>query len=148
MKCVQRTPVGYRCNECLGIQRAGYYNATPLDNVVAFVVALVLGAVGAVAMSLFNLGLFSIIIAIFVGPVAGGIVSEIIRRIISKRRGRYLALVACSALVLGAVAVLFVPALPFLLRGRPDILLRFVANIGFWVFLAVAVSTLYARLRV
>lgn len=147
MKCVQRTPVGYRCKECLGMQRAGYYNATTLDHVIAFGVAIVLGVVGAIAMSLFNLGLFSIIIAIFVGPAAGGIVSEVIRRVISKRRGRYIALVACAALVAGAAAVLFVPVLPFLLRGRPDILLRAVANIGFWVFLAIAVSTLYARLR-
>lgn len=148
MKCVQRTPVGYRCNECLGMQRAGYYSATVVDYVIAFVVALVLGSIGAVAMSLFNLGFFSIIIAIFVGPIAGGIVSEVIRRVTSKRRGRYLALAACAALVLGAAAVLFVPALPFLLRGRPDVLVRVIANIGFWIFLAVAVSTLYARLRV
>ncbi len=148
MKCVQRTPVGYRCNECLGLQRAGYYNASAFDYILAFVIALFLGGIGAVVMSFLNLGFFSIIIAIFVGPIAGGIVSEAIRRIISKRRGRYLALVTCVALVLGALAAFLVPALPFLLAGRPEILARFALNIGFWIFLAVAVSTVYARLRV
>lgn len=147
MKCVQRTPVGYRCNECLGLQRAGYYNATILDNLIAFVIAFVLGGIGAIAMSFLNIGFFSIIIGIFVGPIAGGIVSESIRRVISKRRGRYLALLACLALVLGALAVLFVPAVPSLLAGRFQILARVVVNLGFWVFLAVAVSTVYARLR-
>lgn len=147
MKCVQRTPVGYRCNECLGLQRAGYYTATILDYVIACVIAVVLGGISAFAMRLVNLGFFSIIIAIFVGPIAGGIISEAIRRIISKRRGRYLALVTCIALVLGALLVSFAPALPSLLAGRAEILVRLFLNIGFWVFLAVAASTVYARLR-
>lgn len=148
MKCVQRTPVGYRCNDCLGMQRAGYYNATPFDYPIAAIIALVLGIVAAFAMRLVNFGFFGIIIAIFVGPIAGGIISEIIRRVISKRRGRYTALVACVALVVGALAVILVPALPAVLAGRLDVLVRSALNIGFWVFLAVAVSTTYARLRV
>ena len=147
LKCVQRTPVGYRCNDCLGMQRAGYYTATPVDNVIAFVIALFLGGIAAVVMSFLNLGLFSIIIAIFVGPIAGGIVSEAIRRIIAKRRGRNLAFIAVAGLILGALVVLLGPALPFLLRGQVAILARLIINIGFWVFLAVAASTLYARLR-
>jgi hypothetical protein len=144
IKCVQRTPVGYRCNECLGVQRAGYYTATTLDYIVAAVVALILGAAAGFGISLISFWL----IAIFVGPVAGGVISEAIRRVISKRRGRYLALVACAALVVGALSVLFFPALPFLLRGQFQILGRVVLNIGFWIFLALAVSTVYARLRV
>lgn len=35
IKCVERTPVGYRCKECLNIQQAGYYTATPFDYAVA-----------------------------------------------------------------------------------------------------------------
>ncbi len=147
LKCVQRTPVGYRCKECLGEQRAGYYTATPLDHVLAAVVSVVLGAVAAFVMLLLNFGLFSIILAIFAGPFAGGLISEIIRRLISKRRGRYLALTASVALGAGALAVLLVPALPFLLAGAPEVLGRVLLNIGFWVFLALAVSTTYARLR-
>lgn len=144
MKCVQRTPVGYRCNECLGVQRAGYYTATVLDYGIAAVIALVLGAVGGIGISLIPFW----ILAIFAGPIAGGIISEAIRRVISKRRGRYLALVSCIALVVGALAVLFAPALPFLLRGQIQILARVAFNIGFWIFLALAVSTVYARLRI
>ncbi len=143
MKCVQRTPVGYRCNECLGMQRAGYYTATTLDYLIASVIAIVLGAIGGFFMSLISFWL----VAIFVGPIAGGIISEAIRRVISKRRGRYLALVSTIALVVGAVIVLLAPALPFALAGRPEILVRASVNIGFWIFLALATSTVYARLR-
>jgi hypothetical protein len=149
MKCVQRTPVGYRCNECLGVQRAGYYTATTLDYIIAGTVAFFLGGVAGFAMSLIGggLGFFTLIIAIFVGPIAGGIIAEAIRRLISKRRGRYLALVACVTAAIGALLVLIGPALPFVLAGRPEILVRLSVNLGFWIFLAVALTTLYARLR-
>ncbi len=143
IKCVQRTPVGYRCKECLGQQRAGYYTATTLDYILASIIAVVLGAIGGFGISLIGFWL----IAIFVGPIAGGIISEAIRRVISKRRGRYLALVSCVALVIGALIVLFAPYLPFVVAGRPELLARAIANIGFWIFLALAASTLYARLR-
>lgn len=150
LKCVQRTPVGYRCKECLGQQRAGYYTANTIDHIIAPVIAFILGAVGAFGLSFIGggIGFFGIIIAIFAGPIAGGIVAEIIRRISSKRRGRYIALLACSAMVLGALIVAFGPGLLVLgSRAGASVLLRSVLNITFWVFLAVAVSTLYARLR-
>lgn len=147
MKCVQRTPVGYRCNECLGEQRAGYYTATLLDYALAVIIGVILGAIAAFVVTFINLGLFSIIIAIFAGPFAGGIISEAIRRAVSKRRGRYLGLTASAAIVVGALAILILPALPFVLAGVPGILARVLLNIGFWVFLALAVSTTFARLR-
>lgn len=148
MKCVQRTPVGYRCNECLGQQRAGYYNASTFDYGIAAIIGIVLGAIGGLIMSFIGgFGFFAIIIAIFVGPIAGGIISEAIRLAISKRRARYLALVACVAIAVGALGVLFLPALPFIARGGIGILARFVLNIGFWISLALTLSTAYARLR-
>jgi hypothetical protein len=148
IKCVQRTPVGYRCNECLGLQRQGYYNATAVDHVFAVIVAFVLGGIGGFLMSLVGFWL----LALFAGPIAGGIIAESIRRLVSKRRGRYLALTAAVALVLGGLAVLVGPS--FLLSLAGGSLGRFVTlaprllfNIGFWIFLALAVSTTFARLR-
>ncbi|MBI4674657.1 MAG: hypothetical protein HY741_23680 [Chloroflexi bacterium] len=139
MKCVQRTPVGYRCKECLGEQRAGYYTATSLDHVLATLIGVILGAVGGFVMLLIG-GFW--LLAIFAGPIAGGIISEIIRRVIGKRRGRYIALVACVAIALGGLGVLLVPIV--LSRGR---LFGSLLNIGFWIYLALALSTTYARRR-
>jgi len=144
MKCVQRTPVGYRCKECLGEQRAGYYTATSLDHVLAATIGVILGAVGGFIMLLIG-GFW--LLAIFAGPLAGGVISEIIRRAISKRRGRYIALTACIAIAAGGLAVLLAPALPFLLAGVPGVLSRVLFNIGFWIYLVLALSTAYARLR-
>ncbi len=142
LKCVQRTPVGYRCNECLGVQRAGYYTATPIDYVIAAIVGVILGALSAFLMLFVNLGLFSIIIAIFAGPFAGGIISEAIRRLTGKRRGRNLALIACIAIAIGALAPVLAP---FLLSGGRAY--GSLLNIGYWVFLALTLSTTFARLR-
>ncbi len=145
MKCVQRTPVGYRCNECLGMQRAGYYTATSLDYGLAVIIGVILGALAGLVMSLIG-GFW--IVAIFAGPIAGGIISEAIRRAIGKRRGRYIALAACGAVAVGSLAVLLLPALPFLLAGATGILARLLLNIGFWIFIALALGTTYTRLRV
>jgi hypothetical protein len=148
IKCVQRTPVGYRCNDCLGIQRAGYYNATTLDYVLAAIIGMLLGGIGGFVITLIPFWL----IAIFAGPIAGGIIAESIRRAVGKRRGRYLALVACIAITIGALLALFVPALSFVAAtGSINVLLgvapRVLVNIGFWIFLALALATTYARLR-
>lgn len=150
MKCVQRTPVGYRCNECVGAQREGYYNATSFDYIAAGLGGIILGVVGGFVMSLIG-GFW--IIAIFAGPIAGGIIAEAIRAITGKRRGRRIWLVVCVAFVIGSL--LGLAGLPlttaFAVGGFKVIGViasRAVLNIGFWIYLALAVGTIYARLRI
>lgn len=153
MKCVERTPVGYRCRECLGIQRQGYYNATSIDYIIASVVGIVISALGGIVMGFIGGFWF---LAIFAGPIGGGIVAEGIRAATQKHRGRYLWLVACGAIVVGGFVGLaglgLVPLAALILRGNLPLLSRFgvglVFNLGFWIYIALAVSTAYARLRV
>jgi hypothetical protein len=159
MKCLQRVAVGYRCKECLGQQRIGYYNASPLDYTLAAVAGLIISAIAGFIVTLISgvLGLFGfILIAIFAGPAAGAIVAEGVRAVVGRRRGRYLWLVACAAIVIGGLAgalnlgwVLlprallsgeFALVLPLLIRG--------VGNLAFWLYAALAVSAAYYRLRV
>ncbi len=158
IKCVQLTPVGYRCKECIGVQRRGYYNATPFDYVLAAVIGIPLSVVAGIVMSFITgaAGLFfGALIGIFAGPAAGGIVAEAIRASVQKRRGRYLALVAAIAIVLGGLFGLFglawLPLLASLLTGRLALAARvggnLLFNIGFWVYLVFAVGTAYSRLR-
>ena len=157
IKCVERTPVGYRCRDCLGVQRQGYYSATVVDYVLASVVGFVLSAVCGLVMGFIGgFGFLAIFAAIFAGPAGGGIVAEGIRAATSKRRGRYLWLIACGAIVIGGlvglVAPAFLPLLATIITGNISLLSRFglglVLNLGFWIYLALAVSTAYARLRV
>ncbi len=150
--CLVRTPVGYRCKSCLNIQQAGYYTALPIDYVIAGVVGFFASIIGgAVAVAI---GGFFILFQIFYAPAAGGAISEVVWRAISKRRGRFIWLISCAAFLagsfVGAIAFPFAAAL-FGGFGLFGAILRapFAAifNIGFWIYIALAIGTVYARLR-
>ena len=158
IKCVQLTPVGYRCKECIGVQRRGYYNATPFDYIIAAVVGVVLSIAAGIVMSFITgaAGLFfGALIGIFAGPAAGGVVAEAIRAGVQKRRGRYLGLIAALAMVLGGLFALLgltvLPLLASVLSGHLALAARagggLLFNIGFWVYLVFSVGTAYSRLR-
>ncbi len=155
IRCLERTPVGYRCKECLNVQRAGYYTATPVDYAVAAVVGTIASVVGGAIAAV--IGGFFFLAAIFYAPFAGGIIAELIRLPIQKRRGRYLWLIGCvSVIVGGLIGAGFLPLLAVLSRGidlidlvlaLPIVAVRAVFNIGFLIYVVLAVGTVYARLR-
>lgn len=148
VQCAVRTPVGYRCRECVAGQQAIFYNGTRSDLAISGGIALLLGGIaGALAYALLGFfGWFSFIAAIFVGPIVGGIIAEVIRRAVRKRRARHMkwvTAVACAVgVLLGALLVLLAGlgagalgwAVPALLM-RWDVLL----------FAVLAASTLYTR---
>ncbi len=142
LKCAELTDVGYRCNECIrGVQDI-YFNAAPTDNLVAFVVALLVSAIAApIAGILFRLVpffFFSIIIAFMVGGAAGGILAQIIRAAINRRRSRALRYYALGGVVVGVLVGSLI-ALVFL--GIQPI------NLSLLVFTFLAASTAYGILR-
>jgi hypothetical protein len=110
----------------------------------------VLGGVVGVLAYLFLgiLGLFSLILAFFIGPGVGGLIAEAVRWSVGRRRARYMNVVAVVAMVLGilvgiglivgggslAAAIVRVPAVAI---RRWDLLL----------FTFLAASTVYWRLR-
>ncbi len=156
VKCLVRTPVGLTCRACLNIQQTGYYTATPRDYTIAMIVggsaAILAGAIAA-ALSGFW------IIAIFYAPFAGGIISSFIQRAIQKRRGRYVKFAACLAVFFGSAlgAAIFplvrsiASALAFPLEAMPFVLpliaLGSFFSLGFLIYIALVIVTVYARLR-
>jgi hypothetical protein len=145
LRCLELTAVGYRCKECLGKQRVGYYNATPFDHVVAAGVGLVPSIVaGAIVPYAF------FYLALIGGPIGGAIVSEGIRYAIGHRRGRFIWAVACAAIVVGGLIGVGVWSLG-VTRAAPDapaaVLLPSALG-SFALYAALAVATAYARLRV
>ena len=59
-ECAVRTPVGYRCKECVREQQNVYYNAEKSDVLIGGVVALVLG-VGIGVLAYITLGLMRLV---------------------------------------------------------------------------------------
>lgn len=133
-KCARRTPVGFRCPECLHEQQTVFYSATSLDYVLAVVVSLVLSAIAGYIMS--YLGWF---FAIFLGPIIGGIIAEAIRRVSQKRRGRWMSWVGAVCIALGALLPVVLSIL--LIKG-------FLSNLQTSDLLSVAFSLILGRVNV
>jgi hypothetical protein len=148
-RCAVLTPVGYRCKECVRGQQQVFETALWYDYVVALVIAAPLaGVAGAL---LVNLGFFVIILA----PVAGGVIAEVVRWGVRRRRGRYLSLAAAAAFVVGCLPLVALPLLFTLLSlfmgdGRAATGAATRGFFGFiWplVYAVIGASTVYARLR-
>lgn len=145
MRCMVRTPVGYRCRECVRGQQQIFETAVWTDFVVAVVVALVLGA--GTTWLLLQVRSF-IFIAILLAPVAGGLTAQIISSAIRRRRSRYLPVVAASAYAFGSLALLVVPALlSLLVYGSQALGMLGLSILVPLIFTFLATSTLYMRLR-
>jgi hypothetical protein len=141
MRCAVRTPVGYRCRECVSQQQKVYFNAVGGDNFVAFGVGFLVSAIAApiVGMLIGGFGFWGLIIAFIAGSGAGSALAQIIRRAVGRRRGRYLPLFALIGIILGVlignfIFLIFTGVLP--LFSLPMLL-----------FTVLAVAAAYPQLR-
>lgn len=153
-QCAVRTPVGYRCRECVREQQTVYYNAEPYDLVIGAAIALALGgAFGFLGYAFLGLlGLFGFLAALFVGPAAGGAVAEAIRRAVKRRRARGMRWVAAGSLVLGILAAgLVLHGGPMLLSmplgSALAVIPRLLFRLDVLLAAALAASTVYAQLH-
>ncbi len=119
-KCAQRTPVGYRCPDCMRKQQDNFFNINEAGYVIAGAVSFALAIPTVYILS--RLGLFFIII---LGIPAGGIISEAVHRAIQRQRGRYTWIVVGVGVALGGLASTLPSLLPMLRAGVlvPEILL-------------------------
>ena len=141
-KCAVQTPVGFRCPQCVRSQQAIFYTVTPLDYGISVVVGLVISIIAAFILS--RVGIFLVLI---LGPVAGGVIAEVVRWAIRRRRGRWIWLVVGSCIVVGALVAALFPFLFFLFTSQPVAYLPTLFRVDLIIYVALAVGTAYARLR-
>ena len=136
LRCAMRTPVGYRCKECVRGQQGVFYTATAAHQAAGSAVALVMGLILGVAAHF--VGQLSWL-SIFVAPVAGGLVGEAIFRAAGRKRARRFQWIGSGLAVVGAL----LSFLPLYFLGYPNLWLLL------WglVFTTLAVGTVYARLK-
>jgi hypothetical protein len=148
-QCAIQTPVGYRCRECVKGQQKTYDNSTTYDLPIAAMISLV--CIGGATAVLDFLGFWGL----FVAPVAGGGIAEIVRWAVRRRRSRLLPVAAVAGGVLGVLLYLgyqltnYLPLFAF--AGAdvgagwiPGALLTFAWPVGYGVLM---LGALYARLR-
>ncbi len=141
-KCAVLTPVGYRCRECVRGQQQIFETAVWYDYISAPLTAAILGGLAGALVNV--LGFF----VIFLAPVAGGLVAEIVRTFVRRRRGRSLFVVAAIGYVVGCLP-LFIPGLlnlAFGLRGQGG-LGGLLVLLWPLVYTVLATGTFFTRLR-
>lgn len=140
-ECAVLTPTGYRCKECVRGQQKHFDTAKPFDIPLAAIITLILSFGGSFAARI--LGFFTI----FVAPILGVIIVEIVRRILKRRRSNTLFLVTAGAAAVGS--------LPLLVLGIINIfgVGTFGFNISGWLMLVwqglytfLITSTVYYRM--
>ncbi len=153
-ECAVRTPVGYRCRECVRGHHDLFFNATSLDYVIASAVSAVLGGIGALIVSAIG----SFFLAFFLAPAAGALIGNVVHQAIGRRRGRYTWVVVSVSIIAGSLLLRLVPALIFLglvaAAGGADqpvvapVLLRaFRFNFGLLIYLIMAPGAAAGQLR-
>lgn len=113
VSCTNKTSVGYLCPECVRNLEDKYYNARPLDYLIALVVSLPLSLIAGYLVWRFGGGFLIIFLMIFAGGVIGGLIGRVTKRAIGGRRGRYLPHLVVAMMAVGV----FLPVAPFLLSG-------------------------------
>lgn len=98
--CAVRTPVGYRCKECVRGIEDKFFNASQYDYIIIAAVCGVLAGIGGAIVKAVGIPLlFMIILGL---PIGGGI-AEVALRAIQRRRGRQSAPIAVAATVVGGL---------------------------------------------
>ena len=134
--CAVRTPVGYRCKECVrGIQDK-YFNAAQSDYIIIVGVCGGLGLLAGAIIQTLHLGL---LFAIILGLPLGGGIAEVTLWGIQRRRGRQFTEVAAVATAVGGlIGALVASRLSFALLLR---------DIGTLIFIALLVIAVYGRFK-
>ena len=151
LKCAVQTSVGYRCKECIRDVQSGYFNIENKDYPIALLVGMVVTAIATpIAGTLIRgLGFFGFLIAFFVGSAAGGLLAQIIRAAVGRRRGRYLRHFALGGIVLGLLvgaAIMGIVATGSIIGIVVGVLSIF-TNLPLIIFVVLAVATAYQLLR-
>ncbi|MGC8880536.1 MAG: hypothetical protein ACP5R2_15085 [Anaerolineae bacterium] len=104
-KCAVRTPVGFRCPDCVRIQQNRFYTGGKLDYLIAVAVALPLSFIAGYVFTFIvaRIGFLSWLIAFLAAPPTGGLIAEAVWRAVGRRRSRYLSTVVVTCLIIAVL---------------------------------------------
>ncbi|RPI34818.1 MAG: hypothetical protein EHM70_01670 [Chloroflexota bacterium] len=95
--CAVLTPTGYKCKECVRGQQKVFETAQWYDYPLAFTLAVILSFLGSLLVP--TLSFFTI----FIAPVAGTVIAEVVRFVLRRRRSMRLFRVTALAAALGSL---------------------------------------------
>ncbi|HSM70507.1 MAG TPA: B-box zinc finger protein, partial [Anaerolineales bacterium] len=102
--CAVRTPTGYRCKQCVKGHQQIFNTAEWYDYFIGFVTAGLLSGIASFLVTLIGgIGFFGWILVIIGAPTAAGIIAEVLRLVLRKRRARNLFITVAVGFVVGAL---------------------------------------------
>jgi hypothetical protein len=136
-KCAVKTPIGYRCKECVKSQLKIFDTAVWYDYPFGFVVAAFLSMIASFLMSLLGyIGFFGWFIIIAAAPTAGVVIAEGARVVIRRHRSQGLFFTVIAGVIFGALPYTVSQLIDF----HPFPLIFQV------IYLVLAIPTVYSRL--
>ena len=137
-KCAVRTPIGYRCRECVRGQQKVFVNAVWVDYVAGFIVGAILSGLVSLLVILVSgiAGFFAWFVIAAVAPSAAAGIAEVLRFVTRRHRAGSLFITLLVSILLGALPVVIYQLLSMNLWG-----ILFQA-----VYLVMAVPIIYYRL--
>ncbi len=141
-KCAKRTPVGYICRECEKGRKGRFERATLTDYVIAALVPLPLAFFASIFLPMLSW------LTIFLSPLAGTLIAEVVWRLIGRRYGSRLWWVVAGSIVVGSFPLLLPLALNVYLMGSGEQALIGGLNL-LWIglHLALTLGAAIARLK-
>ena len=137
-QCAIKTPVGYRCPDCVRNLENTLYEATPRDYLLVPAVIFPLSLViGYLVVRFAGGGFFLLFFMFAIAGAVGSWIGRVGHRVAGRRRGRYLPTIAAACVALGVL----IPAGIFFLMGFAPGLL------GGGIYLFVATSAAYYQMR-
>jgi hypothetical protein len=136
--CAQRTPTGYLCKDCVNQHKKIFDTALWYDYLTGSITTFILSMIASGLLGFVSsfVGFFMIFISFAVAGGAGVFFSNIVLRVIGKRRSRWLFIACAAGVALGAAPIILF--LLFTGNMYPVIMLG--------IYAVVATSTVYARL--
>lgn len=136
--CAVRTPIGYRCRECVKGQQKAFDTSEWYDYITGFVVAVLLSGVASFLVTFIGgIGFFGWFLIAAGAPSAAVAIAEGVRLVTGKRRSRPLFITVAVGVVMGALPVILLQLL--LSRNLFGIVFQI-------IYLVIAVPVVYSRL--
>ena len=136
--CAVRTPIGYRCRECVKGQQKAFDTSEWYDYITGFVTAALLSSIASFLVAFIGgIGFFGWFLIAAGAPSAAVVIAESVRLVTRKRRSRPLFITAVAGVVIGALPIILVQLL------FSQSLFGIVFQI---IYLVIAVPVVYSRL--
>ena len=137
-QCAVKTPVGYRCPDCVRDLENTFFEATLRDYVLVTAVLFPISLIIGIIVTYFIGRSFFLLFFMFaIGGAIGSAIGRVGHRVAGRRRGRYMPIIAATCIVLG---VLLPAAFVLLTQGR-------LPGLAAGIYLFVATSAAYYQMR-